>query len=62
MTQLSPATLAVVRCLARIVYEDFRAGQRAAVGKVRAHDSDIQKSDALDIDDLANIPKGITRQ
>jgi hypothetical protein len=62
MTQLSPATLAVVRCLARIVYEDHRAAQRVAVGKAKARDSDVQKSDALDIDDLARIPKGITRQ
>jgi hypothetical protein len=61
MTQLSPATLAVVRCLARIVYEDFRAGQRAAVGKVRAHDGDLQHIVAGDGDDLANTER-MTRQ
>jgi hypothetical protein len=45
-----------------MVYEDHRAAQRVAVGKAKARDTDVQKSDALDIDDLANIPKGITRQ
>ena len=60
MTQLSPATLAVVRCLARIVYEDFRAGLRTDE-TVAAHDRDFQYPIAGDCDDLADT-KRITRQ
>jgi hypothetical protein len=44
MSTLSPATLAVVRCLAKMVYEDLRATQRAAyAGRVPASAADVQR-------------------
>jgi hypothetical protein len=62
VTQLSPATLAVVRCLARIVYEDFRAGQLAAVGKARVHGGDDSQHPVADEGDDRADTKRITRQ
>jgi hypothetical protein len=44
MSTLSPATLAVIRSLAKMVFEDLRATQRAAfAGSVPASAADVRR-------------------